>query len=223
MEIDRAISGKGKGRILHSLSLKDVDNDNNVGEDLLGGCKVLEPLTPSNRLAEQSIKTPNFLPKLENKKKEFLEMIGVPRSKDIVSKTPGLKLDLNTHKISLTDFMGKNKQVLIQKSGCYQYYDEYLKNKEFQKLINKKKVVSYSNIKHTDKVREFKIMNPKTQRTVAISPLFDKPKYIKRRQQIRLDVIQEIIDKCDGLFHEMKEKSNTGHKIKKNVFKGKSY
>lgn len=144
-------------------------------------------------------------PPLDSKRKNFYEIIGVPSPKDKNAKSHTLNAKVTTPKISLTDFMGKNKYSLYKQAGCMNFYGEYKKNNEFQKLIDQKHTLSYPNIVHTDLIRENAIKNPQSPRLIEISTLFQKPKYSKHVQSERADAIQHIIDQCDNLYKEGKK------------------
>ena len=153
-------------------------------------------------------------PKLDTKRKNFYEIIGVSSPKDKNAKPHELKVEVSTPKISITDFMGKTKYSLYKQAGCMGIYGEYKKNNEFQKLIDQKHTLSLPNIVHTDMIRENAIKNPHSPRISEISTLFQKPKYSKQVQGERSDAIQHIIDECDNLYKEGKKFKNVKLDVK---------
>lgn len=144
-------------------------------------------------------------PLSDTKRKNFYEIIGVSSVRDKNALSPTLKVEVSSPKISLTDFMGKNKYSLFKKTGFMEYYGEYMKNNEIQKIVEQKHTLSFPNIIHTDIMRKHAIKKTFSPRHTEISALFEKPKYGKQRSTERIDVIQKIIDQCDDLYKEGKK------------------
>ena len=104
--------------------------------------------------------------------------------------------------------MGKNKYSFLKKSGYSEYYDEFKKNKQYQKIVDQKNTLSMPNIIHNDLIRENCIKNSNSPRGTEISALFEKQKYGKQIHQDLIDKIQKIIDQCDDLYQESKKARN---------------
>jgi len=155
------------------------------------------PLTPSSL----SIK------ELDGKKKLFLEMMGYPKGRPGNQLSPLLDVEAKTPTISLVDFMGNSKYSFLKKTGFIDIYEQCRRLKELEKIAKSKKVLSSNNIKHIDQIREHAIMSPSLVRYSEVFPLFRKNKYEKKQSKDRIDRIQGIINKCDELFVESRNKA----------------
>jgi hypothetical protein len=144
-------------------------------------------------------------------------MIGIPSIKEKQSNSPKLRVDVQSPRIALTDFMGKNKYSFLKKTGYIDYYDEYKKNSEFQRIVDQKNTLNMPNIMHTDRIRENFIKNSNSPRNTEISTLFEKPRYAKHQQQDRIDIIQKIIDQCDDLYKESKKIKNVEKELREDA------
>jgi hypothetical protein len=147
------------------------------------------------------------------KRKNFFEMIGL---KDIRDKRPdGLISDLktNSRRISIIDFMGKNKMNFLKRTGFLEYFEEYERGKGFQKLLELKQTVSVPNIKHSDKMREYMIKSPGSSSDNKINLLFKKEKFKKNERKKRIDTIEKIIIKCDDLYQKSSHSKESFSKL----------
>ena len=168
----------------------------------------ISPKTPKPTYVQKTSLNPHLSPHLDLKKKNFYEIIGVPSLKEKLPSSPKLKVEVQSPRISLTDFMGKNKYSYLKKTGYIEYYEELKKNAKYQKIVDQKNTLSMPNIIHNDFIRENVIKNSNLPRGTEISTLFEKQKYVKQIQQERIDTIQKIIDQCDDLYKESKKARN---------------
>ena len=70
-----------------------------------------------------------------NRRKNFFEMIGLKHIKDKRPDGQIAELKTNSRRISIIDFMGKNKMNFLKRTGFLEYYEEYERGKGFQKLL----------------------------------------------------------------------------------------
>lgn len=203
----------------HSLSLTKLLTKE-PRKDIMPSIRQLDeisPKTPKPTFAQKSSLNPLTSPHLDLKKKNFYEIIGVPSLKDKLPSSPKLKVDVQSPRISLTDFMGKNKYSYLKKTGYIEYYEELKKNAEYQKIVDQKNTLSMPNIIHNDYIRENVIKNSNLPRGTEISTLFEKQKYGKQIQQERIDTIQKIIDQCDDLYKESKKSRNMEKELREDT------
>ena len=144
--------------------------------------------------------------KTNKKRHDFLDMIGLSRSHEKPLKHTPLHTEIRAESIAVTDFMGNDKYKFFKKTGFSEIYNDCIKNKETRDLIEEKNMLTFKNIMHTDRIREFEIRSPTVAKKINIYPLFEKEKYRKYtdKEIERLDKIQLILDKCDKLYSECK-------------------
>ena len=158
-----------------------------------------------------------------NRRKNFFEMIGLKHIKDKRPDGQIAELKTNSRRISIIDFMGKNKMNFLKRTGFLEYYEEYERGKGFQKLLEQKQTVSMPNIFHLDKIREYAIRSPASPRDQNLELLFQKQKFGKSDQKARIDIIDNILIKCDDLYSKSNQSKQSFSKIlqcsKKNTLK----
>lgn len=213
------VSGLVRTKNTHSLSLNKL-NIKEPRKFLIPSFHQLDeysPKTPKPALVQKHAFNPNLSPHFDSKKKDFYEMIGIPSLKEKLASSPKLRVEVQSPRIALTDFMGKNKYSFLKKSGYREYYDEFKKSKQFQKIVDQKNTLSMPNIIHNDLIRENCIKNSNSPRGTEISTLFEKQKYGKQIQQDRIDKIQKIIDQCDDLYKESKKARNMEKELREDT------
>ena len=163
----------------------------------------MDPYFASTQTSPQPHKSPQS-PK--GIKKEFFDMIGSSRTYEKPLKSTPLHSMVRAESIALTDFMGNGKYKLFKKLGLSDAYNEIRKSKETRHLIEEKNILTYKNIMHTDRIREFEIRSPTISKNMNLSPLFEKEKYgkFKDKKVERLDKIQLIIEQCNKLYSDCK-------------------
>ena len=160
-------------------------------------------------------RTTSFSPQQQeyNRRKNFFEMIGLKHIKDKRPDGQIAELKTNSRRISIIDFMGKNKMNFLKRTGFLEYYEEYERGKGFQKLLEQKQTVSMPNIAHLDKIREYAIRSPVSPRDQNLELLFQKQKFGKSDQKARIDIIEKIIIKCDDLYSKSNQSKQSFSKI----------
>ncbi|OMJ70525.1 hypothetical protein SteCoe_31479 [Stentor coeruleus] len=131
-----------------------------------------------------------------DKQKRFLEMMGQQKANSTDPLSPSLSKSPNPHSIVLVDLMGKDKYKFLKQAGFMNIYTEFNKQRKSKNLFDKNKSFTLSNIKHADKIREYKIKNPTISRNQNYTPLFEKTPQNKK-QDGKIDKIENIIKKCD--------------------------
>ena len=161
--------------------------------------------TPSEDIWDSNCKTPKPRIKPSLSRQNLLEMLGAQSSSVKTHNLPGLKISVQSPKIALTDFMGKNKISLLKQTGYMDYYHQYRKSTEMLKLIEQKSVISFNNLQHHDLIRENSM---KAKKNFINLKALKGPSNLnspRKGQNKKLEKIEEIIEKCDDLSDKSKK------------------
>jgi hypothetical protein len=210
MEVKKQLSVKPKNKLAHSKSMRKPSNLELL---IIPPKPELEPTlfskTPKPRLQSRASQT----------KQNLLEMIGVQESPKQSNCLPGMKLSPQSSKISVTDFMGKNKFSLLKQAGMMDFFLDFRRNSELIKMISQKNVASFNNLMHHDSIREFCIKNPKSTKTPEIPSHFERISGRSMKGLQKVEKIEKIIGKCDEFFERSKEQSRICKRHKQDVQK----
>lgn len=131
-----------------------------------------------------------------DKRKCFLEMMGQQKANSDNPLSPSLTKSPNPHSIVLVDLMGKGKFKFLKQAGFMNIYTEFNKQRHSKNLIDKNRSFTLSNIKHADKIREYKVKNPTICKNHNYSTLYGGSPPNKGHDN-KIDKIENIIKKCD--------------------------
>jgi hypothetical protein len=174
---------------------------------------------PSDDIWENNSKTPKPRIKPSLSKQNLLEMLGAQSNSTKTHNLPGLKISIQSPKIALTDFMGKNKISLLKQTGYMDYYHQYRKSTELLKLIEQKSVISFNNLQHHDSIRENSIKGQKNLKNFESLKGFSNLNSPRKGNNKNLEKIEEIIEKCDDLSDKSKKQLRDFKKQKDEMIK----